>query len=383
MYLRLGALTSAGWLVATCPAFVSHQRPTWKPISVKAKSSASETKPRQQWTAAPPVGPRGRRELRRAAQQREEPGSATAEVEAVGDVRRVYETWRWRGYKINYRVEGAEDAPPILLIHGFGASIGHFRKNIPTLVGEGYRVYAIDLLGFGASDKPKDVEFSLELWQEMLTDFISDKSRGESEQWVVMGNSIGGLLTLMVTEGLQEARKVRGAVLFNTAGGLVSFRKSELPFYLLPVMWFFNNVVFGPYFGPKFFANFKTEENVRSVLKQVYCRPDAVDDDLVKLLITPSDDEGACDVFLKVFTGPPGPTPASLLKNIKDTKVLALWGELDPWTPLKTGLHAGDTLGQYLDTFELVVLPETGHCPHDENPEECHAAILPWLKTLA
>lgn len=43
----------------------------------------------------------------------------------------------------------------------------------------------------------------------MLTDFISDKSRGASEQWVVMGNSIGGLLTLMLTEGLQEARKVR------------------------------------------------------------------------------------------------------------------------------------------------------------------------------
>ncbi|CAN0401342.1 unnamed protein product, partial [Ectocarpus fasciculatus] len=179
---------------------------------VNAKSSATETKPRQQWTAAPAGEPRGRRELRCAAQQREESGSAAAaaaEVEAVGDVRRVYETWRWRGHNINYRVEGAEDAPPILLIHGFGASVGHFRKNIPTLVGEGYRVYAIDLLGFGASDKPKDVEFSLELWQEMLTDFIGDKSRGVSEQWVVMGNSIGGLLTLMLTEGLQEARKVR------------------------------------------------------------------------------------------------------------------------------------------------------------------------------
>ena len=44
------------------------------------------------------------------------------------------------------------------MIHGFGASVGHFRKNIPVLAGEGYRVYAIDLLGFGASDKPKDVE---------------------------------------------------------------------------------------------------------------------------------------------------------------------------------------------------------------------------------
>lgn len=43
----------------------------------------------------------------------------------------------------------------------------------------------------------------------MLTDFIADKSRDEEEQWVVMGNSIGGLLTLMLTESLQAGRKVR------------------------------------------------------------------------------------------------------------------------------------------------------------------------------
>lgn len=39
-------------------------------------------------------------------------------------------------------------------------------------------------------------------------------------------------------------------------------------------------------------------------------------------MLLPSDDEGACDVFLKIFTGPPGPTPASLLQKIKDTKVV-------------------------------------------------------------
>lgn len=296
-------------------------------------------------------------------------------------MRRVYETWRWRGHDINFRVEGLKEGPPVLLIHGFGASVGHFRRNFPALVGAGYRVYAVDLLGFGASDKPTDVTYSLELWQEMLGDFIDAKSAEESEPWVVMGNSIGGLLTLMLTEKLQEGKKIRGSVLFNTAGGLVSFRPSELPFYLLPVMWFFNNVVFGPFWGPRFFANFRTEDNVRSVLKQVYAK-DVVDDELVDMLITPGNDEGACDVFLKVFTGPPGPTPASLLQNIKDTKVLALWGEADPWTPLNTGLHCGASLGQHLDTFQLVVIPETGHCPHDESPDECHEVLLPWLQAL-
>lgn len=47
----------------------------------------------------------------------------------------------------------------------------------------------------------------------MLTDFIGEKSRTPEEQWVVMGNSIGGLLTLMLTEGLQEGRKVMAHVL--------------------------------------------------------------------------------------------------------------------------------------------------------------------------
>lgn len=55
----------------------------------------------------------------------------------------------------------------------------------------------------------EQTQYSLELWQEMLTDFIAEKSGDEKEQWVVMGNSIGGLLTLMLTEHLQEGRKVR------------------------------------------------------------------------------------------------------------------------------------------------------------------------------
>ncbi|CAN0064149.1 unnamed protein product, partial [Hapterophycus canaliculatus] len=114
-------------------------------------------------------------------------------------------------------------------------------------------------------------------------------------------------------------------------------------------MWFFNNVV-----------------NCAPPLPSFLPTPS---------LVAPSDDDGAVDVFLKVFRGPAGPTPASLLKNIKDTKVLALWGEADPWTPLYTGLHSGVSLPQYLDTLELVVLPETGHCPHDENPGGCHAGV--------
>jgi pimeloyl-ACP methyl ester carboxylesterase len=73
--------------------------------------------------------------------------------------------WLWRGNKINYAVAGC--GKPLILIHGFGGNAGHFARLIPYLA-ENYRVYAIDLLGFGASDKPANVEYGPELWADLV-----------------------------------------------------------------------------------------------------------------------------------------------------------------------------------------------------------------------
>lgn len=51
---------------------------------------------------------------------------------------------------------------------GFGASVGHFRNQFRVLPEKGYRVYSIDMLGYGASDKPQDVEYELELWRDQV-----------------------------------------------------------------------------------------------------------------------------------------------------------------------------------------------------------------------
>lgn len=58
-------------------------------------------------------------------------------------------TWRWKTgsnvYTVNYVVAGDASKEPILLIHGFGASSFHWRRNVNVLAEAGYRVYAIDL----------------------------------------------------------------------------------------------------------------------------------------------------------------------------------------------------------------------------------------------
>lgn len=308
------------------------------------------------------------------------------ETEVEGTARRnrapqrFYNTFEWKDYDINYRVEGPSDGIPVLLIHGFGASVGHFRKNIPVLAEAGYRVYAIDLLGFGGSSKPKEIEvFCMELWQDIVIDFIKAMSSSPEEQWVVCGNSIGGLLSIMVTSTLQN--KVKGTILFNSAGGMTSFRDEELPWILKPVLWFFRNVIFSDTYGPGTFQRFKTEQNVRQILNQVYGNKNAVDDELVDMLLAPSDDDGACEVFLKVFRGPAGPSPEALLPTVA-TPVLALWGEDDPWTPLRYGLHPGMKFPEYCDTLKLIPLPGCGHCPHDDRPDLVNQHMLDFLSTL-
>ncbi|MDQ3637500.1 MAG: alpha/beta hydrolase, partial [Actinomycetota bacterium] len=69
---------------------------------------------------------------------------------AGGEERRYY----WRGWKLAYRVAGEPQAPPVLLVHGVyaGASSYEFRKNFLELA-EDFRVYALDLLGCGLSER--------------------------------------------------------------------------------------------------------------------------------------------------------------------------------------------------------------------------------------
>ncbi len=56
-------------------------------------------------------------------------------------------TWYWRGFPITYNLCG-DNGPAVILVHGFGASWQHWRKNLPIL-GQTCRCYALDLIGFG------------------------------------------------------------------------------------------------------------------------------------------------------------------------------------------------------------------------------------------
>lgn len=280
-------------------------------------------------------------------------------------------TWIWKDHRIQYTVMGS--GQPLILLHGFGASIGHWRQNISVLASGGYQVFALDLLGFGGSDKPP-LDYSLELWEESIVDFCASHVRQPA---IFVGNSIGALLSLMLVANYPEVSA--GAVLINCAGGL-NHRPHELNLPLRLVMTGFTKLVSSKVLGPFIFDRIRQKHRIRRTLEQVYFNRDAIADELVEMLYEPSCDTGAQQVFASILTAPPGPTPSELLPQIKHP-LLVLWGEKDPWTPIK-GAKIYQELSENGQPIEFVSIPNTGHCPHDERPDIVNQLILNWLAKI-
>lgn len=80
----------------------------------------------------------------------------------------------WKYGDMFYEVKGARDAKPLLLIHSFGpgASSFEWRKNIDVLATQ-FRVYVVDLLGFGLSDSPS-IDYTAETFTDLISDFVRE-----------------------------------------------------------------------------------------------------------------------------------------------------------------------------------------------------------------
>ncbi len=96
--------------------------------------------------------------------------AGTLDTVLTGEERR----YPWKYGDLFYEVKGARDARPLLLIHGFGlgASSYEWRKNIDVLA-EQFRVYVVDLLGFGLSDCP-NIDYTAEIFADLVSDFTQE-----------------------------------------------------------------------------------------------------------------------------------------------------------------------------------------------------------------
>lgn len=269
-------------------------------------------------------------------------------------------TWNWRGYSIRYQYSG-NSGPALVLVHGFGANSDHWRKNLPVLA-QSHRVFSIDLIGYGYSDKPNPRElgvdnfYTFETWGCQLNDFCKDVI-GDKAFFIC--NSIGGLVGLQAA--VLEPELCRGILLLNISLRMLHITKQ--PWFGRPLIKAFQNLLRNTELGKFFFKSVATPKAVENILCQCYHDTSQVTDELVQAILLPGLEPGAVDVFLEFICYSAGPLPEELLPQVK-CPVLVAWGDKDPWEPIELGRAYGE-----FDTVEdFVVLPNVGHCPQDEAP---------------
>lgn len=276
--------------------------------------------------------------------------------------------WQWRGFSIAYQTAGQEGGA-VLLIHGLGASCRHWRKNIAVLAQQ-HRVYAIDLIGFGASAKPKPgetIEYRFETWGKQINDFCRDVI---GEPVHLVGNSIGCIVALQAA--VNQPEQVRSLALLDCALRLQHERK--LNWYRRLIFPHAQKLLTYSPIGYFFFSKLAQPQVIRKALLKAYCRKEAVTDELVEILLKPAQDEGAADVFLAFITYSKGVLPEDLLPQIQ-APVLIGWGTEDPWEPFEKG----KALAQFPAVKQFVPLTGIGHCPQDEAPEIVNPLLSEWF----
>ncbi len=290
------------------------------------------------------------------------------------------QTWIWQGFPITYQA-GGDRGPAVVLVHGFGASLGHWRQNLPVLA-KNFRVWAIDLIGFGGSAKPppgplvpgQQIEYTFETWGQLLTDFCREVVR---EPAFLVANSIGCVAIMQAAVDAPDW--VRGTVLINCSLRLLHDRRlATQPFYKRWGAPILQQVLKNQAIGRAFFNQVAKPQVVRNILLKAYGRSAAVTDELIDILIKPARDAGAAAVFL-AFTGySQGPLPEDLLERLPCSAII-LWGDADPWEPIALGR----AFAEYPQVEQFIPLAGVGHCPQDEAPELVNPIVQAWILAKA
>ena len=182
----------------------------------------------------------------------------------------------WKYGDMFYEVKGERGAKPLLLIHSFapGASSYEWRRNIDALARQ-YRVYVIDLLGFGLSDKPA-IDYTPETFTDLIGDFIREVI---GKPTVVVAHGLSG--AYVIADAYRDPRLFERIVLVTPPEAILEEQTPGL----------FNSVIkFAlrtPVIGQSIYNVFTSRAALRRYYdREGYHNPSLITDDLVEYLFT-------------------------------------------------------------------------------------------------
>jgi 4,5:9,10-diseco-3-hydroxy-5,9,17-trioxoandrosta-1(10),2-diene-4-oate hydrolase len=237
----------------------------------------------------------------------------------------------------------------------------HWIHNVHSLA-EHHRVYALDLVGNGRTDKPA-APYSFAYGAQFVHDFLQSQ---EVDRLALVGNSLGGAIALQFA--LQFPDQVEKLVLVDSAG---LGREVNL-FFRLPTL---------PLVG-KWLAR-PSRKGQAQILREVFYDPALVTDERVEFEYQMSLLPGAQEAFLSTLRrnatlrGVRDDVWRPIVDNLQSitAPTLVIWGQQDRILPVAHAQVAGDRIAN----VRLQIIDRCGHEPQIERPEEFNALVLEFL----
>ena len=262
---------------------------------------------------------------------------AVLEVAYPGDYRTV------GGVRLRLRDTGPRDAPAVILLHGFGASLDTWEAWAQALSSR-FRVVRFDLPGFGLTGTDPTGDYTDARAIEILLGLMDQLGIHRAG---IVGNSLGGRIAWNFAA--RHPDRVSRLVLVSPDGfaspGFAYGKAAHVPLMMRAL----------PYVAPR--------GMLKANLAAAYARPEALSEMTVTryrdMLLAPGVRAAILARLEQTILRDPGPALSSIR-----TPTLLLWGEMDGMIPIS---NAADYL-RLMPNAILVRLPDAGHLPFEEDP---------------
>ena len=255
------------------------------------------------------------------------------------------------GIKVRFLESGKGNNRHILFIHGLGSAADRWMK-IPDTLSSEFHSMAIDLPGFGESEKPAKVDYTIDQFRKFIISFLKETSI-ENEPTILVGHSLGGYIASEIT--IQNPNHVHQLVLIDSSGML------NQP---TPILDEYLEAAMNP-----------TKDNVRKAFEKMVADPTRIPSQLVDGFIRRINMPNAKHAFESTLAN--SATTQIGLDRLRQIKIptLILWGIHDKVIPLEHSKFFKETISD----SKLEVIDDAGHAPFAEKPDQVSKILKNFL----
>jgi 2-hydroxy-6-oxonona-2,4-dienedioate hydrolase len=260
------------------------------------------------------------------------------------------------GINVKYDEFGKGNEKIVLFLHGLGSSSLAWR-DIPEALSKYFHTIALDLVGFGGTDKPHE-NYTLDYFCKFLDKFLSKIGIESIKKINVIAHSLGGYIALEYA--IRNKTRINKLILFNSSGLLD--KPTPLLYEYLEAVLTMDPVL-------RYTKLKNVFENL--VADRIRLLPIIVD-----IFISTINMPGAKHAFESAFENSTSTTiDLSKVKEIKEIPCLFIWGEKDKLIPVTYVKK----FKEIFDNARILIIKDAGHSPFIEKPAIVYQILLDFL----